>query len=251
MELKQYLDRLEVAGSRPASVEWLAFLHKRHLIKVPFENLDISAGREIVLDENAILEKVVTRRRGGFCYELNTAFAWLLRSCGFTVRMLSAEVINDRGEWGIPFDHMLLEVDVEGRTLIADVGYGDGFMEPLDPDDEDEVRQFGVLWRVRRREDVYHLDRYERRAAGFRDVYRFTREERRLEDFGAGCRFHQSSPESPFTRGPICTMAIPDGRATLHRDRFVMRHGPSRREEPIADEEAWARALKRYFSLTP
>lgn len=252
MELQQYLNRLEIPASKPASREWLDFLHDRHLIQVPFENLDIVAGREIVLDEDGILDKVVARRRGGFCYELNTAFAWLLRSSGFEgVTVLSAEVLGEDGEFGIPFDHMVLELAVDGVALLADVGFGDGFTRPLELDSEDEVRQRGVMWRLHRDGEHLHAQRFDRKAAEFRTVYRFTREPRRLEDFEAACRFHQTSAQSPFTRGPLCTAAIPDGRATLHRDRFVMQHGPTTREEPVADEEAWRKALQRYFSLTP
>ena len=251
MELREYLTRLEIPDERPATRETLDFLHDRHLIQVPFENLDIVAGREIVLDEAAILEKIVTRRRGGFCYELNTAFAWLLRQTGFEVEILAAEVLGDDDGWGIPFDHMLLGVEVDGKALIVDVGFGNGFSKPLELDEEDEVKQHGIAWRVRRDDDHVHVERYDRKRLKFRSVYRFTRQPRVLADFADGCRHHQTSSESPFTRGPLVSAAIPDGRATLHRDRLVLQRGPELREEPIASEEAWRKALQRYFSLTP
>ena len=80
MEIQSYLVRLGVRLGGTPSAEQLRMLHERHLLSVPFENLDIHRGAEIVLDEEQILDKIVSSRRGGFCYELNSAFAWLLRN---------------------------------------------------------------------------------------------------------------------------------------------------------------------------
>ncbi len=110
-------------------------MHLAHLLSVPFENLSIHwrgiHWREpIILGDEALFEKIVRRRRGGFCYELNGLFAALLRELGFSVKMLSAEVADAEGNFGPPFDHMALLVTLEDRWL-ADVGFGDSFREPL------------------------------------------------------------------------------------------------------------------------
>jgi len=95
---------------------------------VPFENLDIHLKRPIVLEDNALFDKIVTRKRGGFCYELNGLFAALLRALGFDVVMLSAGVANPEREFGPDFDHMALLVTLE-QSWLADVGFGDSFVE--------------------------------------------------------------------------------------------------------------------------
>jgi arylamine N-acetyltransferase len=99
------------------------------MLTVPFENLDIPLGHPIVLSLPSFYDKIVRRRRGGFCYELNGLFGWLLEQLGFAVLMLSALVFH-----GVPpgpeFDHLVLLIEMEER-LIADVGFGDSFLEPL------------------------------------------------------------------------------------------------------------------------
>ncbi len=92
LDVPSYLARIAYTGPTEPSAENLRTLHHAHLLSVPFENLDIPLGRKIVVNEDAIIHKVVALRRGGFCYELNSAFAALLRALGFQVTLLSARV---------------------------------------------------------------------------------------------------------------------------------------------------------------
>jgi N-hydroxyarylamine O-acetyltransferase len=126
MNVEDYLQRLGYNGDRIPNAETLRNLHHAHLLAVPFENLDIHLGRPIVLDEKSLYEKIVRRRRGGFCYEANGLFAALLRELGFNVALLSARVM-DGGKLGPEFDHLTLLVQLEERWL-ADVGFGDSFL---------------------------------------------------------------------------------------------------------------------------
>lgn len=138
VDVPAYLARIGYAGHTARSPATLRALHRAHLLTVPFENLDIELGRKIVLDEEAILHKIVDERRGGFCYELNAAFAALLRALGFQVTLLSARVARQSGEDSPEFDHLALRVDsqsdvgVESKdSWLADVGFGESFIEPL------------------------------------------------------------------------------------------------------------------------
>src|SRR5262245_13661791 len=130
MDVTAYLKRINYNRSLAPSAETLRQLQLTHLRTVPFENLSIHAHEPIVLDDEALFDKIVGRRRGGFCYEVNGLFAALLRALGFDVTMLSAEVANDSGDFTQPFDHMTLLIKLEQRWL-ADVGFGDSFLEPL------------------------------------------------------------------------------------------------------------------------
>ncbi|TFB10035.1 arylamine N-acetyltransferase, partial [Candidatus Marinimicrobia bacterium MT.SAG.4] len=99
MDIEAYLERIGYRGSRTPSVQTLRDMQLVHLLTVPFENLSIHAGEPIVLEDDALFEKIVARRRGGFCYELNGLFAALLRALGFNVSMLSARVANGNGDF--------------------------------------------------------------------------------------------------------------------------------------------------------
>src|SRR5436853_6959712 len=113
MNVAAYLQRINYNGPMKPTAETLRHLHRAHLLTVPFENLDIHLGREIVLDAERIVAKVVEQRRGGFCYELNGAFAGFLVALGFDVKMLAAGVGRADGSFGPLFDHMALLVQLD------------------------------------------------------------------------------------------------------------------------------------------
>ncbi len=248
--LKQYLDRLEFSAAPSVDASGLSKLQERHLITVPFENLDIYYQRPIALDEEKILEKIVERRRGGFCFELNTAFAWLLRKLGFSVTLLEARVIGESGDLGIPYDHLVLKVDLD-ESYLVDVGYGRGFLNPLPLQERDDIKQRGVLWRLKEQEGSHLcLERLEAGSLEFQEVYQLSLNVCDLGDFSEACHYHQTSKDSVFTEGILCSIAAPDGRITI-RDRtlLITRHG--RKEEiAIKDEDDLERQMKRYFRIS-
>ena len=137
MDVAAYLERINYHGTTVPSAETLRALQVAHLQTVPFENLSIHAGEPIVLEDEALLTKIVKRRRGGFCYECNGLFAALLRALGFDVTMLAAEVAKKDGGYTQPFEHMTLMVN-GGRRWLVDVGFGDSFLEPLLLDERGE-----------------------------------------------------------------------------------------------------------------
>ena len=92
MNLNSCLQRIQVNKTENLSYSFLSKLQEQHLLTVPFENLDIHQGKKIVLEEDRIYEKIVACGRGGFCYELNGLFCWLLRSLDFSVSMVSSQV---------------------------------------------------------------------------------------------------------------------------------------------------------------
>ncbi len=130
MDVEAYLRRIGYDGPRLPSADTLRTLHRQHLFTVPFENLDIPLGTRICLDSDLLYRKVVTRSRGGYCYELNGLFCELLNALGFDVCMLSAQVRSADGSFGPDFDHMLLRVTLD-EPWVADVGFGDSFVDPL------------------------------------------------------------------------------------------------------------------------
>src|SRR6266849_8664811 len=129
VDIAAYLRRIGYTGPVTATLPTLRQIHRAHLLAVPFENLDIPLGHPIVCDEDTFVRKIVERRRGGFCYEMNGAFAALLRTIGFEGTLLSARASRKDGSYGPEFDHLALRVDLDAPWL-ADVGFGDSFLDP-------------------------------------------------------------------------------------------------------------------------
>ena len=222
-----------------------------HLLTVPFENLSIHSGEPIILEDDALFDKIVTRRRGGFCYELNGLFASLLRALGFEVVMLSAEVANDDGTFGPDFDHMALMVTLEDRWLV-DVGFGDSAREPLLIDDRSEQVQNERVYRIAsdgRYLTLLHLIN-DKGDPTWKAEYRFTLNPHLYPDYAEMCRYHQTSPQSHFTRRRICSRATPDGRLTLSDMKFITTtEAGARQERLLTNQEQYERTLREKFGI--
>jgi N-hydroxyarylamine O-acetyltransferase len=247
MNVESYLERIGYDGPLDPTAETLRRLHLTHLYAVPFENLSIHWGEPIQLDDEALFEKVVTRRRGGFCYELNGLFAALLRALGFDVAMLSAGVGRPDGDYSPYFDHMALLVTLEDRWL-ADVGFGDSFREPLRLDERGGQVEGDLAYRVEETGDGRLI--LARRAEGglWKPQYRFGLEPHVFADYAEMCHFHQTSPQSHFTQNRICSLATPDGRLTLSGMKLITTRGGGREEREL-DEREYAEALREIFGI--
>jgi N-hydroxyarylamine O-acetyltransferase len=247
MNVTTYLQRINYHGPTEPTAETLRELHRAHMLAVPFENLDIHLGREIVLDDERLYAKIVERRRGGFCYELNGTFAGLLRELGFNVKKLAAGVARADGSFGPLFDHMALLIELEEQWL-ADVGFGDGFREPLRLDDEGEqVQAFGA-YRIRRDGEQRILE--QRSGDEWLPQYRFTLRPYEYSDYTEMCHYHQTSPESPFTQKHVCSLATADGRITLTNGRMITTIGDDRGERELPNELEIAAVLHDQFGVT-
>lgn len=245
-----YFARIGWIGPLDPAEATLAALHEAHLLAVPFENLDIGLGREIVLDLDRLHDKLVVRRRGGFCYELNGFFASLLAGLGFDLDLLSARVADDAGVLGPEFDHMALLVRVGGKRWLADVGFGDSFRRPIDLDDPSPQRggdPLGRAWSVRDDGDEMALVQHEANGAS-RTTYTFTLAPRDLADYAPMCAWQQTSPDSSFTRRRVCSRATPEGRVTLANDRLIVTTPEGRTEREVAEDER-AAVLMREFGV--
>jgi len=249
MNIDAYLERINYKGSREVNAETLRALQVAHLLSVPFENLSIHAGEPIVLNEDALYTKIVDQRRGGFCYECNGLFAGLLRALGFEVAMLGAGVAHATGGFGPIFDHMALMVTLNERFLV-DVGFGESFLEPLLLDTRADQQQGTRSFRLIEQDD--HLVLLRRNdGEDWQPQYHFTLQPYTFSDYEEMCRFHQTSPDSHFTKGLICSRATADGRITLSDMRFITTSGPQRLrdEQTLSSREEYDRILRDQFGV--
>ena len=247
LNVTAYLDRINYRGSLLPTAATLQQLQLAHLLSVPFENLSIHSNEPIVLEDEALFSKIVERRRGGFCYECNGLFAALLRALGFDVAMLSARVANAAGVFGPDFDHMTLVVSLEERWL-TDVGFGDSFREPLRLDERGEQVQGNRAYRIDTDGSDFTL--MQRDGDEWPAQYRFNLARHDYADYEAMCRYHQTSPESHFTRGRICSLATTEGRISLSNMRFITTSNAGEKQERTLTSEAeYAAILRERFGI--
>lgn len=248
MEIQDYLQRIKYSGPLTPSAEVLRRLQHSHLLTVPFENLSIHSHEAIVLTDDALFEKIVVRKRGGFCYELNGLFAALLRELGFDVAMLSAQVANAEGVFGPDFDHMTLLVTGEQRWLV-DVGFGDSFLEPLLLDETGEQVQGERAYRIAS-EGARRVLWQRLPGEDWKPDYRFTLQPFQYADYAAMCEYHQTSPNSHFTKARICSRATPSGRTTLSGMRLIETEHGERKERLVNSETEYSAILFETFGVS-
>lgn len=250
MNVRKYLERIQVHEPLTADLQTLSHLQVAHMRAVPFENLSVYYKEPILLDEKWLYEKIVNRRRGGFCYELNGMFAWLLRSLGFDVKMLSAGVSRESGGFGPEFDHMTLLVRLDEDYLV-DAGFGDSFQTPLRINDRGEQKQNGMSYQLKAEGDALVL--FARNNGdenpSLQAQYRFTLTPRQMKDYEERCHYHQTSPESTFTKKRVCSRATPNGRYTLSDLRFIVTEGGVKNEKVLSSEGEFEAILFEYFDI--
>ena len=199
--IQRYLARIGLAGSDPT----LEALQEAHVRSIPYENLDIHLGREIRLDLDSLVAKMVDRRRGGYCYEQNTLFAAVLEELGYSVTRFLGRVRMGDAVSPRPATHMILGVDDQ----IVDVGFGSAV--PLGPVPKDGEVTYGAwTWRSSREvspegEDVWKVSLF--------DLPMFTFAERPAHpvDYITPNHFSSTHPLSIFTQFVIASRWRADG----------------------------------------
>jgi N-hydroxyarylamine O-acetyltransferase len=248
MKREPYLDRIGYKGELAVNLEVLKRLHEQHISRIPFENLDIHLGKEISLDERLIYRKVVENYRGGFCYELNSLFNWLLKEIGFKSKIIAARIFDSEGELGPAFDHMCLLVELDQPWLV-DVGFGDLFLLPIALK-KNEVQSDGRnYFKVEKHANEEYLLLMSAGITGFIQKYTFDAKAQSVANFARLCQDKQTNPNSYFVKHRICTIPTADGRMTLFNQKVIHRKGEQRFEYSIEGEQHFKEILKYHFNL--
>jgi N-hydroxyarylamine O-acetyltransferase len=251
MNTEKYLQRINVDKSDISlNTESLKYLQKQHLLNVPFENLDIHWKRPIILDTEKFYKKIVKEKRGGFCYELNGLFGELLNEIGFSSRLISARVATAKGNFSAEYDHLAILTKIDSEDFLVDVGFGDFTAEPLkfvlDAQQPDKNGVFLI-----RKFDGEYFEVSKKDSDVWKSEYIFKDLERDLAEFAGMCNFHQTSPESHFTRGKVCSLMTIDGRKTLTDKKFIETKTGAKNETEIHSEVEFNEILGREFSIQP
>ena len=251
MEIEKYLQRIGCNGTIRPTIESLQVLQKRHLLSIPFENLDIHYKIPIQLNVESIFEKVVIKKRGGFCYELNGIFYELLRSIGFDVKMISARVFDQVQQIFSPeFDHLAIIAKIDSVDYLADAGFGEFAFTPLKVEPGTIQNDERGNFRIERHDNSYYKV-VKKAGEEWIPEYMFTLTKRDLSEFEDMCRYNQTSPLSHFTQNKFCSLATEKGRITVTAKKIKITVGDSVTEVPLDSEEEFLEALATYFQIKP
>jgi N-hydroxyarylamine O-acetyltransferase len=246
MDVTSYLMRIGQENLTALDFETLSTLQRNHLLHVPFENLDVIRNVEIPLDVQTYYEKIVENKRGGFCYELNGLFHWLLKSLGFQTNLISASVRSSDGSWSMEGSHAALIVELD-QPYFVDVGFGDSARKPIPLTREPQTDVSGTYRIVPHNQNKYDLQRL-REDENWVTKLRFSTTPRELTDFSEPCHFNQNSPDSHFTQRELATIATEEGRITFSDDHLTITHQGEKEEIPVPENEKGP-ILNKHFGI--
>ncbi len=250
-DLTAYQQRIGFAGEWKPSPDTLREIQRCHPLAVPFENLDVIAGRAILLDGPSLERKLVRDRRGGYCFEHNVYLLLVLRSLGFRVTPFLARVRwNIPPELTMPRTHLVLRVEVDGGARLFDVGFGGmGLSDTVAMDTEEEQTTRDGPRRIRRRGQDLVLQAQV--GGAWLDVYKLAPEEAAPVDWEVANWFTSTFPQSRFRQNLIVARTLPDGRCSLlNRELTIRRGGGTPERRTVDDPEALLTALREHFGLS-
>lgn len=214
MRLDDYFARIAYSGSSRPTTEVLTRLLEAHVLHVPFENLDVQLGRPISTDPAAAYDKIVTRRRGGWCYEQNGLFGWALSEIGFGVTRVAAAVLRDERGAAANSSHLCLLVDSADHSdpWLVDVGFGGSMLTPIELRAATH-RQAPFRIGLRRTSDGYW--RFWEDLGDGEFSYDFVPESADEPALATKCADLQTRPDSGFVQNLVAQIRSPTAHTTL------------------------------------
>jgi N-hydroxyarylamine O-acetyltransferase len=246
-ELDGYLERIALRGPLAPDARTLAALHFAHATHLPFENLDILLGRGIRLDADSVYAKLVTARRGGYCFEQNLLFARVLQTIGYPLTMLAARV-RYRTTRILPRTHMLLLAEADGERWVADVGFGgEGLLLPVRLESGAPSVQHAWTYRLAAADGGWLMQASDRE--GWHDLYAFTLEPQLPVDYEVANHYVSTHPNSRFVRTLAAQLPGPVVRQTLANRVLTTERGFEVETRALASDDDLLDALATVFGL--
>ncbi|REE78931.1 N-hydroxyarylamine O-acetyltransferase [Paenibacillus taihuensis] len=248
-EVRAYLDRIGYTGPLDGSAAVLAKLQRCHLYAVPYENLDILRGIPLSLKIDHLHDKIVTRRRGGYCFELNALFGWLLRELGYDVTDLVARFWRDSTDSPPKRRHQVLKVIVDGQPYLCDVGVG-GIVprEPIAMNAYEEQRQGEETYRLEP-DAQYGWFLTELKHGEWHRIYSFTEEPQLAGDYEFATFWCENAPDSIFRQTPILAIRTEEGRNTAFGSEVRLFKGTEVEVLTPENDAEFDSALEKYFGI--
>ena len=244
MHVEKYLQRVGFKGRAQADLDSLQRIHRGHALNIPYENLDIQFGRAVSRDVACIFDKIVNGRRGGWCYEMNGLLAWALEDLGFRITRLAGGVRRSEvGDQALG-NHLVLLVHLE-RDYLADVGFGDGLIEPV-PLEVGTFRQGGSEFQLESLAEGWWRFHGDARGGGLSFDFDVTPACERLLE--SKCQWLQTSAESVFVQNAIVQRHLDGSHAAL-RGCVLRLVGKLQEVRELKSADEYVETLREVFGL--
>lgn len=248
-DVAAYLNRIGYEGPLEPTLEVLKELQRLHVHAVPYENLDILAGIPLSLSVPELYHKIVTARRGGYCFELNALFGWLLEQAGYEVTNYFGRFWKDEPVTPAKRRHHILHVVIDGKRYITDVGVGGaGPREPLELIEDAPQTQGDECYQLSK-SAAYGWMLYEQKGEGWNPVFSFTEEPNLPEDFLTTSYWCEHAPDSPFNKTARVSIRTAEGRNTIDDREFSIYTKQGVHVFRPASKQEYTEALARYFGI--
>ena len=245
MNLQAYFSRIHYAGPATVDLATLREIHLRHLLHIPYENLDVQLRHPVDLNVERIYNKIVERQRGGWCYEMNGLLGWALQTIGFEVTRMAGAVMRAVEGEGQVGNHLVLQVMLD-QPYLADVGLGDGLREPI-PLREGCYQQEFLHYRLEHLQDGYW--RLHNHPASNVSSFDFKQEPASEQLLANKCQWLQTAEESPFKKLFIAYRFTPHKVLTQLGKTFIEVDAGGTTKTDIHDLSAFNSHMAKTFGL--
>lgn len=244
MNEHDYLKRFNMMLKNEVTLNYLAQMQEQHLEFIPFENLDVLRKEPIYLNLEIIYQKVVTNTRGGFCYELNGLFQWLLTKLGFEAALIAATVLKKGNKWAKDDTHAAIIVQLD-QPYLVDVGFGAATPRIPIPLSGEAVNDVHGIYRIQQLDDKF-FDLILKNKSGERILYRVQKDNKELSYFHEGIVYNQVSKESTFTHYDIVTRSTKNGQLTLNDQTLTVLEDGIKTTKELTSQEKNALLLELF-----
>ena len=264
-QLSAYCARIGIDRPQRADADALVAVQAAHRRTIPFENLSVMLGHAVSSDGAAVFDKLVTRRRGGFCFEHNRLLDDALRAMGFTNLLLLARVMLGDPAALPPKTHCLLLVAIDGKPWVADAGFGGAYAPPMRladggtaQSDDGARHRLSILpegdpagaWLLERLGAEGGTDGRGGADGEWRKQFAFDLAETVDADMAMGCHWAATHPSSRFVNHHVVSRCLPDGFASMVDRRMTLwRAGEEADEREIASAREYREVLEEVFAL--
>jgi N-hydroxyarylamine O-acetyltransferase len=246
MNVDAYLRRVGLNSRPPATLAGLTAIHRAHLLAIPYENLDVQLGRLVTIERPAIYEKIVERKRGGWCYEMNGILGWALGELGFHVTRATGAVMRETSGEASDGNHLVLRVELPEGLYLADVGFGDGPRNPIRVV-PGAFHADGFDFSLRRVDDRWW--RLNNDPRGGAPSFDFNLDAANEALLAGKCDFLQTSHTSPFVQNLVAQRHVPQGLKILRGRVLRTIRADGIGDRVIADAEELVAVLRNVFAL--